>query len=65
VNDDPIEMRIFNAMGQEVIEFANETPSAGFYTKTFSLDGLANGIYFLWFRTGETTEVKKLMVRKD
>lgn len=64
-NTDPVEIRIHNSIGQEVMFYRNEEPAKGALRKTFDIRHLPNGMYYVWFRSGTTTEYRKVAVQRN
>jgi PKD repeat protein len=65
VNNDPIEIRLINSLGQEMMHYEDDSPIAGPYRKTFNTSTLPDGIYYIWFRCGDTIENRKLLISKE
>jgi PKD repeat protein len=65
INNDPIEIRLMNTMGQELIRYEDDSPTAGPYRKTFDTSKLSDGMYYIWFRSGDIIENRKLLISKE
>ncbi|HOY95650.1 MAG TPA: PKD domain-containing protein, partial [Catalimonadaceae bacterium] len=65
VNNDPIEIRLINSLGQEIVRYEDDAPVAGPYRKTFDTSSLSDGMYYIWFRSGDTIENRKLLISKE
>ena len=59
---DPLELRMFNYLGQEVMRLEDSSPRPGPYFHTFDIGKLRAGLYTVWFRTGETRQSRVLVV---
>lgn len=59
-----VELKVFNALGQEVATLVNGRRDAGSYTATFDAKTLSSGIYFYRLTVGNTVETKKMMLIK-
>ena len=59
-----VKLVIYNALGEEVSTPVNENKPAGKYSLTFSADNLASGVYYYSIKSGDFTEVKKMVLIK-
>ncbi|HPS27340.1 MAG TPA: T9SS type A sorting domain-containing protein [Bacteroidales bacterium] len=59
---EPITVRLFNCLGQPVI--SDKAEAAYFMQKTYSVKGLAQGIYVVEVSTGNSISTKKLVINK-
>ncbi len=64
VSSEFVGLKIYNSIGQEVASLVNEMLPAGEYEYTWNAGNLASGIYFYKFRTGNSIEVKKMILMK-
>jgi len=60
----PVELKVFNVLGQEVATLVHETLGAGSHVVTFDAKNLASGLYFYRITAGQFTSVKKMMLLK-
>ena len=59
-----VELRIFNAVGQEVAVLANGSYAAGNHAIKFSGQGLASGLYFYTLKAGSFSAQHKMLLLK-
>ncbi len=59
-----VELVIYNALGEGVMELANEEKEAGRYSVEFNATSLPSGIYFYRLQAGEFVETKKMVLLK-
>jgi hypothetical protein len=59
-----VDLKVFNALGQEVATLAHGTFQAGLHSVDFKAQNLASGIYFYRLTAGEFSSVKKMMMLK-
>ena len=59
-----VELRVFNAIGQEVAVLANGSYAAGNHTIKFSGQGLASGLYFYTLKAGSFSAQHKMLLLK-
>ncbi|GMR25037.1 MAG: hypothetical protein BMS9Abin39_0312 [Ignavibacteria bacterium] len=57
-----VELVIYNALGEGVMQLANEEKEAGRYSVRFNATELASGIYFYRLQAGEFVETKKMVL---
>ncbi|MDD5087308.1 MAG: T9SS type A sorting domain-containing protein [bacterium] len=57
-----VEVAVFNTLGQQVATLVNATMNAGRYEISFDAGRLASGLYFYRLKTGNFTDVKKMML---
>lgn len=61
--DTPVNIKIIDLLGNEVVTLANERLNAGEQTKSFAIPSRLNaGIYFLKVAAGAETQVKRISV---
>ncbi len=60
----PVELKVFNILGQEVATLVHETLGQGNHIVTFDAKNLASGLYFYRITAGTFTSVKKMMLVK-
>lgn len=60
----PVELRIYNVLGQEVADLVSRFQEAGRYEVTFDATRLPSGVYFYRLSYGGTAETKKMMLVK-
>jgi len=59
-----VTLKVFNILGQEVVELLNKDLSVGSYKVNFDGKDLTSGIYFYSLRSGDFNEIKKMMLIK-
>lgn len=59
-----ITLKVYNALGKEVVTLVNEEQAPGTYQVVFNEANLASGVYFYKLQTNNFTAVKKLMLLK-
>lgn len=59
-----VSMKLYNAVGEEVMEIINQDYGAGHYEVEINSSNLASGIYFYKIVTNNFTAVKKLIIMK-
>lgn len=57
-----VTLKVYDILGKEVKTLVNEVKLAGFYTVDFT--GLSSGVYFYRIRSGEFTDIKRMMLVK-
>ncbi len=67
--DSEVSLKVFNAIGQEVVELANQVYSAGSYELNFNASNLTSGIYFYSLTAkgsdgSSFVETRKMMLMK-
>ena len=60
----PVSLKIYDVLGNEVATLVNEIQSTGNYEVTFDASSLSSGTYFYRLSTGSLTEVKKMILIK-
>ena len=61
VNDN-VSLKIYDALGNEIVTLADEFKSAGSYEVEFDASGLSSGIYFYQLKTGSFIQTKKMVL---
>jgi len=59
-----VELVIYSALGEEVLELANEEKEAGRYLVEFNASNYSSGIYFYRLQAGSFVETKKMVLVK-
>jgi len=59
-----VELAIYNALGESVMQLVNEEKPAGSYSVEFDAANLPSGIYFYRLRAGDFIETKKMILLK-
>ncbi len=59
-----VKVSVYDILGREIRVLVNEEKSPGRYEINFDARGLASGIYFYIIRTGEFTQLKKMILMK-
>jgi gluconolactonase len=62
--DSPVEMHIFNTLGQQVSTIVNEHQHAGSHTVRFAPAGLASGVYICRIKAGTFSAAKSMLLTK-
>ncbi len=57
-------LEVYNMLGQKVATLARKRYSAGFHEVVFNGSGLSSGIYLLYFKAGDYTQVRKMILMK-
>jgi hypothetical protein len=60
----PVELTVFNLLGQVVAELVNEIQPAGEYSVQWQPKGIASGIYLYRLKAGDFVETRKLVLVK-
>ena len=55
-------LKVFDLLGNEVVELVNEEKPVGIYETVFDAQGLSSGIYFYKFQAGGFVETKKMIL---
>jgi hypothetical protein len=59
-----VKIRVFNTLGQEIMELVNDYKAMGNYEVSFDGSNLSSGIYFYRIEAGNYVEMKKLVLIK-
>lgn len=59
-----VNLKVYNALGQEVAALINQEQMAGVYEVSFDASKLSSGIYFYSIQTGNFVSTKKMMLIK-
>lgn len=59
-----VTLKIHDILGREITTLVNEEKSPGNYEITFNARGLPSGVYFYSLKTGNRSEVKKMLLLK-
>lgn len=59
-----VKISVYDILGREIRVLVNEEKSPGHYEIIFNANGLASGVYFYTIRTGEFTQIKKMILLK-
>jgi hypothetical protein len=57
-------LKVFDALGKEVVTLVNEERTAGEYEAKFDASGLTSGVYFYTLKSGGYTNTKKMSLIK-
>ena len=60
----PVQLTVFNTLGQQVASLVQALQEAGSYEVTFDGSGLASGMYFYRLQAGTYVNTKKLLLLK-
>ncbi|MEK7250342.1 MAG: T9SS type A sorting domain-containing protein, partial [Bacteroidota bacterium] len=59
-----VTLRVFNILGQQVAELANQEQARGNYVVPFEANNLASGVYFYRLEVGKFSKTKKMILMK-
>lgn len=59
-----VTLKVYDTLGKEVSTLVNEKKQSGRYEVEFEARGLPGGMYFYQLRAGNSTEVKKMILKK-
>jgi len=59
-----VSLKVFNILGQQVLELVNEVQPAGRYSVRFDASSLPSGMYFYRLRAGKFSSVRSMMLIK-
>jgi len=59
-----VTLKIYDAIGKEVVTLVNEAKEAGYYSERFDASKLSSGLYFYSLRAGKFIETKKMLLMK-
>ena len=59
-----VTLKVYNTLGEEVINLVNEVKQAGNYEVKFDASKFPSGIYFYKLQGGDFVKVKKMMLLK-
>ena len=62
--DEFVELAIFDLRGNKIASIENGNKQTGMFTTTWNSDGVANGMYLLHLKAGNSVSVKKLVISK-
>jgi hypothetical protein len=57
-------MKIYDALGKEIITLVNENKNEGNYSVEFNSKNLISGVYFYRLAAGQFSQVKKMILIK-
>ena len=60
----PVQLKVYNVLGQEVATLVNETLTPGSHTATFDASRLASGIYMYKITAGSFVSTRKMVLLK-
>jgi len=59
-----VTLKLYNALGQEVVILVNQFMEAGNHTALLNANSLSSGVYFYKIETGSFTSIKKMILLK-
>ncbi|MGB2868672.1 MAG: T9SS type A sorting domain-containing protein [Bacteroidota bacterium] len=59
-----VHLRVYNLLGQQVAELANEVKAPGTHIVSFDASRFASGVYFYKLEAGSFTDIKKMVLLK-
>lgn len=62
IETDPVTLKIYNSIGQEVAELVNAVLPAGSYTVNWNAENISSGIYFYTLTTNSFKDTKKMIL---
>ncbi len=57
-----VKLIVYDALGRKVKTLVNERQNPGRYVVTFKADGLASGVYFYRFESGDFSQTRKMLL---
>ena len=60
----PVELIVYNALGQKVRTLVNRREDSGTHSVTFDASGLSSGIYYYKLSAGSYVQVHKMILLK-
>ena len=60
----PVQLSVYNTLGQKVLTLVNDVQSAGVYEVSFDASKLASGIYLYSINAGSFQSTKKMLLLK-
>ncbi|MFZ1518370.1 MAG: T9SS type A sorting domain-containing protein [Ignavibacteriaceae bacterium] len=63
-DSNPVSLKIYDVLGNEVVSLVNEVQSSGNYEVTFDASMLSSGTYFYKLQSGSLVETKKMILIK-
>jgi len=64
LESNPVNLSIFNSLGEKVEELVNEVKEPGMHTIEFSAQDLPSGTYFYRIQVNGFTQIKKMILLK-
>jgi hypothetical protein len=61
-NSQPVTLKVFDVLGNEVATLVNEELTPGIYQYNFDASNLSSGVYYYKLRAGNFTETKKMIL---
>ena len=61
---EPVTLKVFNAMGEEIATLVNEEQISGTHSVVFNSDNVQNGIFFYHLSAGKFSQTGKMIVVK-
>lgn len=59
-----VTLKVFNILGQEIVELVNEVKQVGVYEVSFNASSLTTGMYIYRIQSGDFTSTKKMILIK-
>lgn len=63
-NQSRVTLKIYDLLGNQIVELINKDQSAGSYTVSFNASKISSGIYFYKLQTGNFISTKKMVLMK-
>ena len=60
----PVQLKVYNVLGREIITLVNKEQSPGTYTVTFNAENFPSGLYFYKLTAGSFSQTKKMLLLK-
>lgn len=64
VKSGPVQLTVFNTIGQKIATLVNEQQSAGTHNVVFASQGIPSGIYFYQLTSGSNKTIRKMVLMK-
>jgi plastocyanin len=61
---EPVSLKIYNILGNEVAELVNEVKQAGNYSVSFDARNITSGVYFYKLQAGSFVQARKMIILK-
>jgi len=62
--DGYVTLKVYNMLGEEVVDLVNEFEEAGYYSIHFDASDLPSGMYFYKIQAGDFSDIKKMLLLK-
>ena len=62
--DGYVSLKVYNALGQEVVKLINGIQKAGSHEITFNASNMSSGVYYYIIESGKNVSVRKMIIMK-